>query len=152
MRSVALCFVAIVSPRVSACDDTARGIGETQQEAEEHIQASTSEAQAKVSQEMAEFRRESQAKLRAMDEKLIAPRTLARKRQRRSQGGSAGRAERASGRARRPRQKAATEAHAKTKAEWNETERQFDQSLAQLGKDINHALDDAGDKTEKALE
>ena len=151
MRSVVLCFVAIVAPALCACDDTADGIRRDAEEAEVHIQASTTEAEAKVSQEMAEFRRASQAKLRAMDEKLIRiERSL----------------ENASAEAKVEAQeelkslrserddlaRKLDEAHAKTKAEWNETERQFDQSLAQLGKDINHALDEAGDKTEKALE
>jgi hypothetical protein len=40
----------------------------------------------------------------------------------------------------------------RTQAEWRETEREIDRRLAELGKDINRALDHAGDATEEALE
>ena len=151
MRSVVLCSFAIVISALSACDDTARGIERDAHEAKEHLEAGTSDAQAKVNQEVAEFRRESQAKLRAMDEKLAR---LERSLESASAEAKVDAQEELSD-LRRERDELARKldgVHAKTKAEWNEAERDIDQNLAQLGKDINHALDDAGDKTEKALE
>ena len=151
MRSVVLCSLAILISATGACDDTARGIERDAQQAEEHLDTGTSEAQAKVNQEMAEFRRESQATLRAMDAKLVR---LERSLENASAEAKVEAQEELRD-LRRERDEVAEElvrAHAKTKAEWNETEREFDQSLAQLGKDINNALDDAGDKTQRALE
>ena len=151
MRSLVLCTLTFVVSALGACDDTARGIERDAHEAQVHIEASTSEAQAKVNQEMAEFRRESQATLRAMDAKLAR---LERSLESASAEAKVEAQEEVSD-LRAERDELARKldnAHAKTKAEWHETERELDQSLAQLGKDINHALDDAGDKTEKALE
>ena len=151
MRSLVLCSLAVAIPALSACDDTARGIERDAQQAGDHLETGTAEAEAKVSQEMAEFRRESQASLRAMDEKL-------ERLERSLENASAEAKVEAQDELndlRRERDALARKlknASAKTKAEWHETERELDQSLAQLGKDINHALDDAGDKTEKALE
>src|SRR5687768_11446343 len=137
VRSVVLWSVAFISA-VSACDDTARGIERDAHQAEEHIGAGTSEAQANVNQEMAEFRRESQAMLREMDAKLLGL-------ERSLESASAEAKVKAQDELRELRRECEDlarkldQAHAKSKAELNETEREFDQSLAQLGKDINHA-------------
>lgn len=151
MRRLILCSLTFVVPTLSACDDTARGIERDVHEAETHIEVGTTQAQAKMNQEMAEFRRESQARLRAMDEKLAR---LERSLENASAEAKVDAQDELND-IRRERAELAEKlerAHAKTKAEWNETERELDQSLAQLGKDINQALDHAGDKTEKALE
>jgi len=148
-RTAALFALALSAP--TACDDTARGVEQDTADAKEHLEIRAAEAGAEVDREMRDFRRESQATLAAMDQKLDR---LERSVEHSSAEAKVSAQEQLRD-LRRERDELARKldaAGARTKVEWHETEREIDSRLAQLGKDINSALDRAGDVTEDALE
>jgi hypothetical protein len=140
VKRLALFAIAFSAAGAVACDDTARG-----------VEKDATEAEAEVDREMRELRQESQATLDAMDRKLAR---LERSVEHASAEAKAD-AENELRDLRRERDELARKlegAGAKTKAELKQTESEIDRRLAELGKDINRALDRAGDATEEALE
>lgn len=151
LRTSALFAIALLAAAATACDDTARGVEQDTVDVKQHLEMRAAEAGAEADEEVREFRRESQATLAAMDQKLD--------RLERAVEQSSAEAKISAQSELRDLQRERDEvarkleaAGSKTKAEWHATEREIDRRLAQLGKDINRALDHAGDKTEEALE
>ena len=69
VKTAALFALAALAT-AAACDDTARGVERDAADARQHLEMRAAEAGAEVDEEMREFRRESQATLAAMDQKL----------------------------------------------------------------------------------
>lgn len=129
------------------CDDTVRGFNQDAEEAEQRLEESVTGTEAEVEQDVAEFRRNSRKTLEAMDQRLeratknAADEAKVEAREelqnlRRTRAELAERIDRT---------------EARTVAEWNEAEQEFNRNLAELGRDINRALDAVGDEAEEVL-
>jgi len=151
VKKLALFALALVATAGPACDDTAQGPERDATDAKDQLETRTTPAGAHADQEVREFRRESKATLKAMDEKLER---LERSVENASAEGKVEAQEElvALRRERDELAKKLDAAGTETKLQWNETERELDRRLAKLGQDINRAFDHAGDKTEEVLE
>src|SRR5690606_6810943 len=132
------------------CDDTVRGFNQDAEEAEQRLEESVTGTEAEVEQDVAEFRRNSRKTPEAMDQRLE-----------RLERATKNAADEAKVEAReelqnlrRTRAELAERidrTEARTVAEWNEAEQEFNRNLAELGRDINRALDAVGDEAEEVL-
>lgn len=126
-----------------ACDNTLRGVeADTERAAAsiEHVATTTAQG---LGSDVERFKAEARAKLDALDVQLNGL----------SQG-TQQEVEEAKASARRKIAEAregVEKAGATTKADWETTQKRLDESLAELGKDINRTLDELGDNAEKKL-
>jgi predicted small secreted protein len=129
---------------VLACDNTLRGVeADTERAAAsiEHVATTTAQG---LGSDVERFKAEARAKLDALDVKLNG-----------LTQGTQQEVEEAKASARRKIAEAregVEKAGAATKSDWETTRKRLDESLAELGKDINHTLDGLGDNAEKKLQ
>jgi hypothetical protein len=142
---------ALTAVLALACDNTLRGVeADTERAAASIEQVATTLEQVAttttqdLSTDVERFKAEARTKLDAWDVKL--------------EGLSHGTRQEVEAARESARQKIAQaregveRAGAATKTDWETTKRRLDDSLAELGKDINRTLDELGDSAEKKLE
>jgi DNA anti-recombination protein RmuC len=136
-------LVAVLSASV-ACQKTAEGIKEDTRALATNAGKTADEAKSTLEVEVNSFKAEANAKLEELSVQVAALESKA------TNGLNASK-QKLEGEIAETRAKLA-ELKADSRVEWQETKRELDNRLAELGKEMNQALDTAGDKVEKTLD
>jgi hypothetical protein len=143
LLSVAVVSAALLSTGLG-CQRTAEGVKEDTLALATNAGKTADEAKGTLETEVSSFKAEANAKLEELSVAAAALETKA------SDGLSASK-QKLEGEILETRAKLA-ELKADSRAEWQEAKRDLDDRLAKLGKQMNLALDKAGDKVEKTLD
>lgn len=148
MRLSAAGFLVILLP---ACEHTVEGIEHDTEEAARAVATASLEAEAEARQELEEFKSASRTELARFDRQLDE---LERKTEALGEDAENELDQQLEKlkQERKELQQKLDQLDAKTETQWQQTKRDIDAWMAELGRDINRALDKAGDKAEQGLE